>query len=139
MDRAGARRLLPPKQRAALLLSDVLGWRPRETAELLKTTEASVNSLLQRARKNLDSAPPEARSPSDRDEEEALRRYIAIWETGDIDAFTAMLAHDAVLSMPPQVAWYTGRTGTCNVEGVSLRRGARKWRAGRSCVRALVR
>ena len=105
-----ALQLLPPKQRAALLLSDVLGWRPRETAELLKTTEASVNSLLQRARKNLDSAPPEARSPSDRDEEEALRRYIAIWETGDIDAFTAMLAHDAVLSMPPQVAWYTGRT-----------------------------
>jgi len=51
-----------------------------------ETTEASVNSLLQRARKNLDSAPPEARSPSDRDEEEALRRYIAIWETGDIDA-----------------------------------------------------
>ena len=105
-----ALQLLPPKQRAALLLVDVLGWRPTETAELLKTTETSVYSLLQRARKNLDSAPSNARWPSDRDEEEALRRYIAMWETGNIDAFTAMLAHDAVVSMPPQVAWYAGAT-----------------------------
>jgi RNA polymerase sigma-70 factor (ECF subfamily) len=97
---------LPPKQRAALLLVDVLGWRPRETAELLKTTEVSVNSLLQRARKNLDVPPAEP--PSRHDDDEALRRYIAIWQSGNLDAFTKMLAHDAVVSMPPQPAWYTG-------------------------------
>lgn len=103
-----ALQILPPKQRAALLLVDVLGWRPRETAELLKTTETSVYSLLQRARKNLDSAPPEPEWPTDRDEEEAMRRYVAIWEAGNVDEFTAMLAHDAVVSMPPQLSWYTG-------------------------------
>jgi RNA polymerase sigma-70 factor (ECF subfamily) len=103
-----ALQLLPPKQRAALLLVDVLGWRPRETAELLKTTEVSVNSLLQRARKNLEASPTEPESPSDQDEAEALRRYVAIWESGNLDAFTTMLAQDAVVSMPPQVAWYTG-------------------------------
>lgn len=105
-----ALQFLPPKQRAAFLLVDVLGWRPRDTAELLKTSETSVNSLLQRARKNVDAAPAEPGWPSDRVEEEALRRYIAMWETGNIDAFTAMLAHDAVVSMPPQPTWYTGQT-----------------------------
>jgi RNA polymerase sigma-70 factor (ECF subfamily) len=103
-----ALQLLPPKQRAALLLVDVLGWRPRETAELLKTTEVSVNSLLQRARRNLDASPAEPESPSGPDDAEALRRYIAIWQSGNLDAFTTMLARDAVVSMPPQVAWYTG-------------------------------
>jgi RNA polymerase sigma-70 factor, ECF subfamily len=104
-----ALQLLPPKQRAALLLADVLGWRPRELAGLLQTTEISVSSLLQRARRNLEAATPlERRAPSDRTEAEALRRYIAMWETGNLDAFTAMLAHDAVVAMPPQLAWYTG-------------------------------
>jgi RNA polymerase sigma-70 factor (ECF subfamily) len=105
-----ALQVLPPKQRATLLLVDVLGWRPREVADLLETSETAVYSLLQRARKNLDSASPETRHPSDRDEAEALRRYVALWENGNIDAFTAMLAHDAVVSMPPQVSWYAGTT-----------------------------
>ncbi len=105
-----ALQLLPPKQRAALLLVDVLGWKPRAAAELLKTTEISVNSLLQRARKKLASAPSEPERPSDPDEEQSLQRYMAIWETGEIDAFTAMLAHDAIVSMPPQSVWYTGRS-----------------------------
>lgn len=103
-----ALQILPPKQRAALLLVDVLGWRPRETAELLKATEASVNSLLQRARGKLDAAPTEIELATGPHDAEALRRYIAIWESEDLDAFTAMLAQDAVVSMPPQVAWYAG-------------------------------
>jgi RNA polymerase sigma-70 factor (ECF subfamily) len=105
-----ALQLLTPKQRAALLLVDVLGWRPEETAELLETSAFSVNSLLQRARKTIearagDRAPPE---PSSADAA-LLRRYITTWESGDLDAFIALLADDVVLSMPPQPEWFAGR------------------------------
>lgn len=103
-----ALQLLPPKQRAALLLMDVLGFRPAEIAGLLKASEDSVHSLLQRARKNLHGASPAVAPPSAQDEQEALRRYIALWQTGDIEAFAELLAHDAVVSMPPELAWYTG-------------------------------
>lgn len=105
-----ALQLLTPKQRAALLLVDVLGWRPEETAELLETSVFSVNSLLQRARKSVEaraggSAPPEASSS----DAALLRRYITTWESGDLDAFTALLADDVLLSMPPQPEWFAGR------------------------------
>jgi RNA polymerase sigma-70 factor (ECF subfamily) len=112
-----ALQFLTPKQRAALLLVDVLGWRPEETAELLETSVLSVNSLLQRARKTVqrarksvearegDSAPPEASSS----DAALLRRYITTWESGDLDAFTALLADDVLLSMPPQPEWFAGR------------------------------
>jgi len=103
-----ALQLLPPKQRAALLLVDVLGWRPRETAELLETTEVSVNSLLQRARKSVDKHDAPAAPGPGPDDAEVLRRYIAIWESGDIAAFTALLTNDAIMSMPPQVEWFAG-------------------------------
>jgi RNA polymerase sigma-70 factor (ECF subfamily) len=102
---------LTPKQRAALLLVDVLGWTPRETAELLETNVVSVNSLLQRARNGVEGRAPGAMAPL-RDsitDQELLRRYIASWETGDLDAFTALLADDAILSMPPEPEWYAGR------------------------------
>jgi RNA polymerase sigma-70 factor (ECF subfamily) len=87
-----ALQFLPPKQRAALILIDVLGWRPQETAELLDTPVVSVNSLLQRARNSVDarrgdSAAPEAPSPED---EALLRRYVR-------------------LTMPPQPEWFAGR------------------------------
>ncbi|MGA3123537.1 MAG: RNA polymerase subunit sigma-70 [Polyangiaceae bacterium] len=106
-----ALQFLPPKQRAALILVDVLEWRPQETAELLETTIVSVNSLLQRARKSVeargdDDATPEAPSSED---EVLLRRYITTWEGGDLDAFTALLADDVRLSMPPQPEWFAGR------------------------------
>jgi RNA polymerase sigma-70 factor (ECF subfamily) len=105
-----ALQFLSPKQRAALLLVDVLGWNPHETAALLETSVSSVNSLLQRARKSVaarsqDSAPPRV-SGSDA---ALLQRVIATWESGDLDAFTALLADDALLSMPPQPEWYAGR------------------------------
>jgi RNA polymerase sigma-70 factor (ECF subfamily) len=101
---------LTPKQRAALLLVDVLGWRPEEAAALLETSVFSVNSLLQRARKSVearegDSAPPEASSS----DAALLRRFITTWESRDLDAFTALLADDALLSMPPQPEWFAGR------------------------------
>jgi RNA polymerase sigma-70 factor (ECF subfamily) len=101
--------LLPPKQRAALLLVDVLGWRPRETADLLKTTVVSVNSLLQRARRAVETQEPDDSSATAVEDERLLRRFIATWQSGDLDAFAALLAEDAVLSMPPHPEWYAGR------------------------------
>jgi RNA polymerase sigma-70 factor (ECF subfamily) len=109
-----ALQFLSPKQRAALLLVDVLGWKPEETAELLETSVFSVNSLLQRARKNVearsqDSSLPEASSA----DAALLRRFIAAWERGDLDAFAALLADDARFSMPPHPEWYAGRESIC--------------------------
>jgi RNA polymerase sigma-70 factor (ECF subfamily) len=106
-----ALQLLSAKQRAALLLVDVLGWSPDDTASLLDTTVASVNSLLQRARRNVesragDAGPAAAAAPED---DELLRRYIVTWESGDLDALAALLAEDARLAMPPQPEWYAGR------------------------------
>jgi RNA polymerase sigma-70 factor (ECF subfamily) len=105
-----ALQFLSPKQRAALLLVDVLGWKPDETAALLETSLFSVNSLLQRARNSIETrrdaaAPPEVSSS----DAALLRRFITTWESGDVDAFTALLAHDALFSMPPQPEWFAGR------------------------------
>jgi len=103
-----ALQLLSPRQRAALLLVDVLGWSPEDAASLLDTTVASVNSLLQRARKNVESRAGDdgASGPAD---DALLRRYIVTWESGDLDAFAALLADDARLVMPPQLGSYAGR------------------------------
>ena len=124
-----ALQFLTPKQRAALLLVDVLGWRPEETAELLETSVFSVNSLLQRARKNVeardgDSAPPEASSS----DAALLRRYITTWESGDLDAFTALLADDVLLSMPPQPEWFAGRDAVRRFLASLLTVDARQYR-----------
>jgi RNA polymerase sigma-70 factor (ECF subfamily) len=104
-----ALQLLSPKQRAALLLVDVLGWKTEETAQLLEASAFSVNSLLQRARKSIEehrnSAQPRVASA----DVALLGRFITAWESGDLEAFTAMLAEDALLSMPPQPEWYAGR------------------------------
>ena len=101
---------LTPKQRAVLLLVDVLGWNPREAAQLLKTNVVSVNSLLQRARSGVEERAPDALAPATDSiaDQDLLRRYITAWESGDLDAFTALLADDAILSMPPEPVWYAG-------------------------------
>ncbi len=103
-----ALQLLSPKQRAVLLLVDVLGWKPEETVDLLETTVASTNSLLQRARKNVESHAGGDAAASTADDA-LLQRYITTWESGDLDAFVALLAEDARLSMPPRPEWYLGR------------------------------
>jgi len=107
-----ALQLLSPRQRATLLLVDVLGWIPEDTASLLDTTVASINSLLQRARKNVESRAGDdgVSGPTD---DALLRRYIATWESGDLDAFAALLAEDARLAMPPQPEWYAGPAAIC--------------------------
>jgi RNA polymerase sigma-70 factor (ECF subfamily) len=105
-----ALQILPGKQRAALLLMDVLGWTPEETASLLATSVAATNSLLQRARRTVEGrvANRSELVPSEEDND-LLRRYIVTWENRDLDALVALIAEDAVLSMPPQPEWYRGR------------------------------
>ncbi|HEY4465534.1 MAG TPA: sigma-70 family RNA polymerase sigma factor [Streptosporangiaceae bacterium] len=103
---------LPARQRAVLILRDVLGWRAAETAELVGTTTAAVNSVLQRARERLAQARPaedDIREPDDPADRELLGRYAAAFENADITALTALLRHDATLEMPPQPLWFAGR------------------------------
>ncbi|MFL5845352.1 MAG: sigma-70 family RNA polymerase sigma factor [Solirubrobacteraceae bacterium] len=99
---------LPAKQRAALILCEVLHWKATEAAELLDTSVASVNSALQRARATLEEtkAPIEDLSPENR---ELLARYVAAFEAYDIEALTALIAEDATQNMPPFDLWLSGR------------------------------
>jgi RNA polymerase sigma-70 factor, ECF subfamily len=101
---------LPPKQRSALLLCDVLRWPAADVAELLETTVASVNSALQRARATLEAKrgePLDARL--DPEHEALLARYVEAFERYDIPAVVALMREDAVLSMPPWDTWLQGR------------------------------
>ena len=105
---------LPPRQRAALLLRDVLGWRPNEIAAALEGSVASVNSALQRARATLREHLPERRSDwapaSPTSEQRAvLRRYMDAVERGDVEAVVALLAEDVRTAMPPWPMWFQGR------------------------------
>jgi RNA polymerase sigma-70 factor, ECF subfamily len=103
---------LPPLQRAVLLLRDVLGWSATEAAHLLDTSVASITSALQRARatmeKNYDSGERPASQPDER-QRELLDRYVAAWETADLEGFVALLKEQAILSMPPYREWFLGR------------------------------
>jgi RNA polymerase sigma-70 factor, ECF subfamily len=106
---------LPPRQRAALILRDVLGWSAKDTAALLEASVASANSALQRARSTLRDRLPERRTewgpssgPSD-EERELLRRYLAAHERADLEALAELLREDARLTMPPHPTWYAGR------------------------------
>jgi RNA polymerase sigma-70 factor, ECF subfamily len=104
---------LAHRPRAILLLRDVLGWSAAEAAELLDTSETSVNSALRRARSTLrrhlpDGAQAELRR-ADQAERELLDRYLRTWEAADVDAFVAVLREDALVSMPPWREWYAGR------------------------------
>ena len=103
---------LPPRQRAVLILSEVLRWRATEVAELLETTVASVNSALQRARATLASTEVGEAAPVtdlDASDRELLERYVHAFEDYDIDALTALIAEDARQSMPPFDMWLAGR------------------------------
>lgn len=96
---------LPGRQRAVLILRDVLGWSGAEVAELLQTTVAAANSALQRARATIEhEAPARSVAPGRATERELLRRYVDAWQDADMDALVALLREDAVLSMPPQPA-----------------------------------
>jgi RNA polymerase sigma-70 factor (ECF subfamily) len=103
---------LPPRQRAVLILCEVLRWKASEVAELLETSVASVNSALQRARATLEASEVTASttSPSvDAADEDLLRRYVEAFEQYDMDALTTLIHEDATQSMPPYDLWLAGR------------------------------
>ncbi|HEX2506556.1 MAG TPA: sigma-70 family RNA polymerase sigma factor [Gaiellaceae bacterium] len=102
---------LPPRQRAVLILCEVLRWQASEVAELLETSVASVNSALQRARATLASTDitAEARPSVEQADAELLARYVQAFEQYDMDALTALIREDATQSMPPFELWLRGR------------------------------
>jgi RNA polymerase sigma-70 factor, ECF subfamily len=106
---------LPPRQRAVLILRDVVGWSAKETADLLDASVTSVNSALQRARTTMRERLPQRRTdwapaerPSD-EERELLARYLDAHHRGDADALAELLREDARLTMPPHDVWFDGR------------------------------
>jgi RNA polymerase sigma-70 factor (ECF subfamily) len=107
-----AMQYLPARQRAVLILRDVLGWRAAEVAQLLGTTTSAANGVLQRARANLRQVAPaedELREPADPHVLALLNRYAAALENADISALAELLREDAVLEMPPSPTWFPGR------------------------------
>jgi RNA polymerase sigma-70 factor (ECF subfamily) len=103
---------LPPRQRAVLILCEVLRWKASEVAELLETSVPSVNSALQRARATLAESNLSASDPApalDEADRELLARYVAAFEAYDIDALTDVIRADATQSMPPIDLWLSGR------------------------------
>ena len=110
-----ALQLLPPNQRATLLLREVLGFSARETAEILATSVASVNSALQRARAKLERERPARsqqetlRALGDERSRELVARFVDAWNRADVSAIVAMLSEDASFSMPPLPTWFRGR------------------------------
>jgi RNA polymerase sigma-70 factor (ECF subfamily) len=99
---------LPPKQRAALLMTEVLGWSAAETAETLSTTVASINGALQRARETLATRDLGNSAPLTERESKLVARYADAFERYDVDALARLLCDDAVLSMPPFALWLRG-------------------------------
>jgi len=110
---------LPPRQRAVLLLADVMGWSAIEVASVLDVSVASVNSALQRARAKLATLDREVRLAPMTDERQRslLDRYVQAWESADLERFVALLKDDAVYAMPPWREWYRGRGSIANFFG----------------------
>jgi RNA polymerase sigma-70 factor (ECF subfamily) len=126
---------LAPRQRAALLLHDVLGFSHAETADVLAVSTSAVNSLLSRARETVRAAQgPPAPDMSDPRVRRLLERYMRAWQLADIDGFVQLVADDIRFSMPPLSAWFDGRAAVAQFidgaifaaarpDGVTLRPG----------------
>ncbi len=129
-----ALQLLPPRQRAVLILRDVLGFSGAEVAEALETTPASVYSALQRAHATLDERRPDRsqqatlRSLGDEQLKEIVARYVEAWARNDVDTIVGMLTDTATLAMPPIPSWYHGRDAIERVLRSAVFDGARRWR-----------
>jgi RNA polymerase sigma-70 factor (ECF subfamily) len=113
---------LPPRQRAVLILREVLRWPATEVAELLETSVPSVNSALQRARATLGALDLEAAPPRiDAEQQELLARYVTAFERYDMTSLISLIHEDATFSMPPYALWLRG---PAQVEGWLLGQGA---------------
>jgi RNA polymerase sigma-70 factor, ECF subfamily len=129
---------LPPRQRAVLILREVLGFSAREVADALDSTVASVNSALQRARQAADERLPERsqqatlRTLGDEAVRELVDRYVEAWERNDVDAVVAMLAEDATIAMPPLASWYGGRDQMARFLAGWPLSGAWRWKVRRT-------
>jgi len=109
--------LLPPRQRAALILHDVLDFAVSDVATMLETTVPAIHSALQRARASIERAPGDCEKETsaaayerlEARKAETVARFVRAWETGDFGELVSMLTEDAVLTMPPWVYWLDGR------------------------------
>jgi RNA polymerase sigma-70 factor (ECF subfamily) len=124
---------LPARQRAVLILRDVLGFSARETADVLETTSVSVDSALQRAHKTVDDRLPSQsqqqtlRLVGDDELSQLVERFITAWERNDVDAVVSMLAEDARLTMPPLPTWISGRDQVAAFLRAYPLSGVRRW------------
>jgi RNA polymerase sigma-70 factor, ECF subfamily len=125
---------LPPRQRAVLIMRDVLGFSAREAAAALETTLASVKSALQRARKAVDERLPEQsqqatlRSLGDERIGRLVESYVEAFERNDVDALVALLTEDASIAMPPTPTWYRGRAALAAFYAAEPLSGRVRWR-----------
>ncbi len=125
---------LPARQRAVLILRDVLGFSGAEVADALETTPASVYSALQRAHTTLDEQRPDRsqqatlRSLSDEQQRAIVTRFVDAWSGNDVDTIVAMLTETATLAMPPIPSWYRGRDAIERVLRALVFDGSKRWR-----------
>jgi RNA polymerase sigma-70 factor (TIGR02960 family) len=105
-----ALQILPPRQRAVLILREVLGWSAAEVAAHLDLSVAAVNSALQRARSHLPADSDSLVQPSEQRQRELLDRYVAAFENADVAGLVTVLTEDAVFEMPPFITWFQGST-----------------------------
>jgi RNA polymerase sigma-70 factor (TIGR02960 family) len=121
---------LPARQRAVLILRDVLAWHAAEVAEMLGTTTIAVNSALRRARAQLEAAGPAAddlAEPDDSATRATLDRYVTAFEQADVQGLVDLLRADVELEMPPVPTWFTGRDAVAGFLGANVLRGPGQW------------
>jgi RNA polymerase sigma-70 factor (ECF subfamily) len=125
---------LPARQRAVLILREVLGFSAREVAEILDSTSPAIDSALQRAHKTVDERLPEQSqqaalsSLDDERLQELVNGYVRAWESADVDALVELLAEDAALAMPPDREWYAGREAVGAFLAARPMSGRVRWR-----------
>jgi RNA polymerase sigma-70 factor (ECF subfamily) len=126
---------LPATQRAVLILREVLGYSAKESADMLETTTASINSALQRARAAVEERMPDQsqqatlRALGDEKVSEIVDAYLDAWMRGDIEKVVSMLAEDASFAMPPLASWFEGREGIADFLRRYPMNGTWTWRA----------
>jgi RNA polymerase sigma-70 factor (ECF subfamily) len=116
-----ALQILPPQQRAVLILREVLGWSAAEVAALLDLSVAAVNSALQRARSHLPADTDSLVQPAEQRQRELLDRYVAAFQNADVDELVAVLTEDALYEMPPFITWFQGSTAIGGFLGPRMR------------------